>query len=238
VLRNSNVPDGQPIVAVPEPVANVAEIMSSYRAPWALCGGWAVDAWLGRLTRDHGDVDIAVFEGDRRALFEHLAGWQLIPHEEAKTNEGADLWDGRALALPAHMHGRPPELSGALPERFDPSGMRILYATDGFWLDVCLCERSGREWILNAKPRVAMSLAGCIRESGWGLPTVTPEVLLFFKATLYVGTKNHLRPTDHADFVALLPLLSDEKREWLREAVSQVYEGEHPWMGRLRSSIV
>jgi Aminoglycoside-2''-adenylyltransferase len=234
VLRNSNVPDGQPIVAVPEPVANVAELMSTYRPAWALCGGWAVDAWLGGLTRDHGDVDIAVFENDRKALFEHLAGWQLIAHEERKENEGSELWDGRRLLLPAHMHGRPPEESGPLPERFDPSGMRILFATDGFWLDVCLCERSGREWVLNGDPRVALSLGQCIRQSVWGLPTVTPEVLLFFKATLYVGTKNHLRPTDEADFVALLPQLSEGQRVWLREAVSQVYEGEHPWVRRLR----
>jgi hypothetical protein len=239
VLRKTNRSDGQSIVAVPEPVPNVADLMSTYRSAWALCGGWAVDAWLGRLTRDHGDVDVAVFEKDRRELFEHLAGWQLIAHEETKENEGSELWDGRRLLLPAHMHGRPPEESGPLPERFDPSGMRILFAADGFWLDVCLCERSqtgrtaGREWVLNSAPRVALPLGQCIRQSVWGLPTVTPEVLLFFKATLYLGTKNHLRPTDHADFAALLPLLTDGQRGWLREAVSRVYDGEHPWVARL-----
>ncbi len=78
-----------------------------------------------------------------------------------------------------------------------------------------------------------MPLAECIRQSGWGLPTLAPEVILFFKATMYVGTKNHLRPRDEADFVALLPLLSEAQREWLREAVSRVYVGEHPWVGRM-----
>jgi hypothetical protein len=218
---------------VPEAVARIAELMSTYTPPWALCGGWAVDAWLGRLTRDHGDVDIAVFENDRQALLEHLAGWQLIAHEETKENEGADLWDGRPLVVPAHIHARSPERSGPLPERFDASGMRILFATDGFWLDVCLGERSGREWVMNGDPRVALPLGQCIRQSVWALPTVTPELLLFFKATLYVGTKNHLRPRDEGDFVALLPLLSEGQREWLREAVSRVYVGEHPWVGRM-----
>ena len=232
MLRNSNGPDGKPITAVPEPIANVAEIMSTYRSPWALAGGWAVDAWLGRLTRDHGDVDLAVF--DQPALFEHLAGWQLIGHEQGEvTQGGADLWDGHALALPAHIHGRPPELSGPLPERFDDSGMRVLFPEDGFWLDVPFGERSGQDWVLNSEPRLTMPLAECIRQSGWGLPTVAPEVILFFKATLYVGTKNHLRPTDEADFVALLPLLSEGQREWLREAVSRVYDGDHPWVGRM-----
>jgi len=231
VLRSSDGPEGQLKNSVPDEVARIGDVMSTYRSPWALAGGWAVDAWLGRLTRNHGDVDLAVF--DQPALFEHLAGWQLIGHEETKENEGADLWDGRALVPPAHLHGRPPERSGPLPERFDDSGMRVVFAEDGFWLDIQLGERSGGDWVLNGEPRVAMPLAGCIRQSGWGLPTVAPEVILFYKATLYVGTKNHLRPHDEADLVALLPLLSEGQRAWLREAVSRVYVGEHPWVRRL-----
>ena len=231
MLQNSNGPDGQPMTAVPEPIANVAEIMSTYRSPWALAGGWAVDAWPGRLTRDHGDVDLAVF--DQPALFEHLAGWQLIGHDETKDNEGTDLWDGRALVPPAHLHGRPPERSGPLPERFDDSGMRVVFAEDGFWLDIQLGERSGRQWVLSGEPRVAMPLSRCVQQSEWGVPTTVPEVILFYKATAYVGTKYHLRPHDEADFVALLPHLSEGQREWLREAVSRVYDGEHPWVGQL-----
>ena len=224
----------QPATPVPEPVARIGALMATYRPPWALAGGWAVDAWLGRLTRDHGDVDVAVFESDRQALFELLVGWQLIAHEWGEvTQGGADLWDGCPLMLPAHIHGRSPEASGPLPERFDPRGMRVLSVDDGFWLDICLCERSGREWVLNREPRVALPLAECIRQSGWGLPTLAPEAILFFKATLYVGTKNHLRPRDEADFVALLPLLTEEQRQWLREAVSGVYVGDHPWVGRM-----
>src|SRR3990172_1778524 len=107
------------MTAVPEPVARIADVMSTYRPPWALAGGWAV------------------------------AGWQLIGHDETKENEGADLWDGRALVPPAHLHGRPPEQSGPLPERFDDSGMRVVFSADGFWLDIQLCERSGGDWVLN-----------------------------------------------------------------------------------------
>src|SRR5206468_5139111 len=127
VLRSSDGPEGQPKNSVPEEVARIGELMSTYRSAWAFAGGWAVDAWLGRLTRDHGDVDIAVFENDRGALFEILAGWQLIAHEETMANQGgAELWDGRRLSVPAHIHVRSPEASGPLPERFDPSGMRIV----------------------------------------------------------------------------------------------------------------
>jgi hypothetical protein len=232
VLRSSDGREGQLKNAVPEQVSRVADVMAKFPAPWALAGGWAVDAWLGRVTREHGDVDIAVF--DQQALYKHLAGWQLIAHQDGKENQGvADLWDGRPLVPPAHAHGRSPEESGPLPERFDEAGNRIVFPEDGFWFDAPFCERSGGDWVLNAEPRVTLPLAECIRQSALGLPTVAPEVILFFKATLYVGTKNHLRPTDEADFVALLPLLTDGQCESLREMVSRVYDGEHPWVGRM-----
>jgi hypothetical protein len=200
--------------------------MSAFRSQWALAGGWAVDGWLGRLTREHADVDLAVF--DQPALFEHLAGWQLIGHEEGKANEGADLWHGRRLTPPAHLHGRAPEQSGPLPERFDDAGMRVVFPEDGFWLDIQLCEQVGGDWVLNPEPLVMAPLAGSIRQSAWGLPTVAPEVILFLKATLYAGTKNHLRPRDEADFIALLPQLTPARRRWLRDSMLAVDPG-HPW---------
>ena len=123
-----------------------------------------------------------------------------------------------------------PEKPGKLKRA---SGMRIVSVNDGFGLDIQLAERSGGDWVLNSEPRVVMPLASCIQQSSWGLPMVAPEVILFFKATLYVGTKNHLRPRDEADFVALLPLITDEQRAWLRQTVLRVYVGEHPWVGRL-----
>src|SRR4051812_38518760 len=46
-----------------------------------LFGGWAVDFWVGRTTRDHNDIDAAVWRRDydkiRAALL--AAGWQHTP---------------------------------------------------------------------------------------------------------------------------------------------------------------
>jgi hypothetical protein len=175
-------------------------------------------------------VDLAVFH--QQPLFEYLVGWQLIGHEEGRSNEGAELWKGRPLTPPAHLHGRPPEQSGPLPERFDDSGMRVVFPEDGFWLDIQLCEHSGVDWVLSADPLVTAPLDGSIRRSPWGLPTVTPDVILFLKATMYEGTKNHLRPRDEADFVTLLPHLAPERRRWLHKAMLGVNRG-HPWQHHL-----
>ncbi len=214
----SNTVSNQTANHVPDAVAPVAEIMSSFPAPWALCGGWAIDAWLGRQTREHQDVDVIVFVQDRQELFEHLSGWQLVAHGPDWAG-GTERWDGRPVGLPGHIHGRP-DTGEPMPGPDEPDLNPF-----GFYLDIQLNDRSGDDWLLCGSPRISVPLDSSVRESPWGLPAVAPEVLLFYKSL-------DLRRRDKLDFAALLPELSSEQRDWLRETISLM---GHPWLAPLSS---
>src|SRR2546421_12177919 len=118
---------------VPAPVARPAGFMSTFPGIWCLCGGWAVDAWLGHQTREHHAVDIAVFQDDLAALLDHFAGWQLIAHDGV-TPDSTEAWDGRRLYLPAHIHARP---------------------GDGSEIDVQVNESAGAGWVLSRETGIA-----------------------------------------------------------------------------------
>ena len=51
-----------------------------------------------------------------------------------------------------------------------------------------------------------------------------PEVLLFFKATAYLGEEQYdeREETDEQDFLALAPLLAPGTRSWLHTSVARV----------------
>lgn len=192
--------------------------MAGYPGVWALCGGRAVEAWLGRVTREHGDIDVSVFADDQRTLFDHLSDWQLLAHNPDAPEHDGEWWDGRRrLKCPSHIHARPPERSGAVPVD------GIATAEGGFTLDIQINEADDDEWTMHREPRVSMSLERSVRESPWGMPAAVPEVLLFYKS-------NDMRMRDKLDFVALLPQLDGEQREWLRDAISRT---GHPWLARL-----
>lgn len=202
--------------------------MSKFPLPWALCGGWGVDSWLGRVTREHGDIDISVFEKDQRALFDYLAEWNLVAHDEAEP-QAKEQWTGRALVLPAHLHAREPGAANAelVRQWVTPP---YTQANDGRDFEFIINEGTGADWLLKADPSIAVPFAEAVRESPWGLPTATPEVLAFFKATAYFGQKRlWARPHDISDFNALVPLLEPARRRWLHDSIAALHP-DHPWL--------
>ncbi len=198
----------------PEALLRVAELLSGFTPRWALCGGWAVDAWLGRKTREHADVDVAVLEEDQLALFKYMAeGWNLVGHDDSVADDSEEPWQGRTLLLPAHIHARrqdQPDLEFHLNE-----------------------QRSG-SWTFCRQPAIAMPLRKCIRQSPWGLPAVVPEVILYYKALPpgWRGVRPDLRPHDQTDFESLLAVLGTRRRAWISHAISQIDPG-HSWLTQL-----
>jgi hypothetical protein len=223
------------VPAVPEAVGYVRDLLHGFDRPWFLCGGWAVDAWLGRQTRDHWDVDIAVFHHDQHAIFEHFRGWALVAHAPDVADDTTEPWNGRQLDLPAHVHV--PRLTSPLATSSSTSSSATHTA---FEFEFLLVERSGHDWILNRDPYITVPLQSCTRQSSWQLPAETAEVVLFYKAggdltRAEVAARDEVvRPQDEQDFDALLPILTGAQRSWLRESLGRV-RPHHPWLTHLGS---
>jgi hypothetical protein len=181
-----------------------AGAMRGFRAPWCVAGGWALDLFLGRATRPHGDLDLALFRDDQARLREHLAGWSF---RKVAGGRVVDWPAGEWLLPPVHeVYASPP--GGSAPE-----------------LELLLNEREGGEWVFRRDPRVRCPADRVIVRAAAGLPVLCPAVVLLYKA-------KHLRPQDERDFAAARDGLGRARREWLRAALEQVHAG-HPWLARL-----
>jgi hypothetical protein len=192
--------------SAPAPVAAAARLLGGFDGWWALCGGWGLDAWLGRQTREHLDVDLAMQDADQatiRAFFG--AGWLLNGHDPSD-DDSQTQWDGHRLVVPAHIHAR----------------------GHGQELDIQVERVEGEAWVLRAEPRLALPTARAVLGSAWGVPILAPEATLFFKS----GADR--RAHDEADFAAIAPLLDQERQAWLRAAIAAVSPA-HPWVDALQS---
>jgi hypothetical protein len=200
--------DQSVIMDIPAEIRAVAEVLVSLRAPWAVAGGWAIDLALGRVTRRHADVDIAVFRSDQEELRASLSGWHFDIVVEGTILPWAS---GKLLRLPVHeVHARP------------------LDATAGPALELLLNERDGSDWVYRRDSAIRLPLARAIRHGPGGLLVLAPEVVLLYKSKTP-------RPTDEQDFRAALPHLDVPARAWLRAALLRA-SAEHPWAAALRGA--
>jgi hypothetical protein len=221
-----------PATSAPPDVAYVVDLLRGFGQQWFLCGGWAADAWLGGQTRRHADVDIAVFHDDQQAIFRQFPGWALVGHDPHVPDDTNEVWKGRRLDLPAHIHVCSAASSLVTPPELTRSQVEF---------EFLLNERRGQEWILNREKHIALALDECVRWSPWGLPAATPEVVLFYKGGGHLAADEIAargdapRPHDEQDFDVLLPALTEAQRGWLATSLAQVRPG-HPWLARLAPS--
>ncbi|HEX8069230.1 MAG TPA: hypothetical protein VF546_04705 [Pyrinomonadaceae bacterium] len=186
------------------PPAQVAALLWGFAPPWCVAGGWAVDLYLGRVTRAHADVECAVLRRDQFALRAHLRDWRW-----QKVVGGAlvDWPRGEWVELPIH------ELY-ATDERAEPPRLEVL-----------LNEARGDAWVFRRDARVTRPLAACVRKTTAGLPFLSPELVLLYKSKAP-------RAKDEEDFAAVVTQLEAEPRAWLRAALATCAP-DHHWLRRL-----
>jgi hypothetical protein len=193
-------------------VLEVAQAMSRLRAPFWISGGWAIDLFLGHITREHHDVDVLVLRRDHLMLHDALKEFSLkkiVPHPEGESNRGTIVeWPkDERLELPEH------QVNAYRTNEPEPA------------FQVMLGESSDSEWIFRRNPDVRMPLKRIGFYPLWGLPYLAPEIVLLFKA-------KHLEEKDRVDFRNAIPKLNADARRWLRDAIERTHPG-HEWLGAL-----
>jgi hypothetical protein len=185
-----------------------ATLFEPLRIAWWVAGGVAVDLFAGRVTRPHGDLDIAVLRRDLAALDALRATWDVqVAHAG-----GLTPWDGGPLADAVHQFWARRRGDAAWSYEI------LLEATDG------------DDWLFRRDPRVRRPVVSIGLRTEDGVPYLAPELCLLYKARRPYDEIDR----NVADFETVLPLLSADRRRWLAGALRTV-EPEHPWLRRLEA---
>jgi len=174
---------------------------------WWVAGGWAIDLFVGRQTREHKDVEITVLCHDEAALQQWFVTW--------------DLW---YVAVPGGL------------KRWEP-GVRLEPAVHEIWarrpderrwqMEVLLENSTpSGDWSYRRDGRITLPIERFGTEIK-GLPIVRAEIALLYKS-------KDPRPHDQADFEVISPLLDEGSRRWLADALAMCGTGGE-WLPRLSS---
>ena len=182
-----------------------AQRLDGVAAPWYVAGGWAVDLFRGRQTRRHADLEIAVpaaHFGETRERF-------LAPEYVFDAVGDKCVWPDAAPEALAVTH---------------QTWLRDPVSGD-YLVDVVREPHEGQTWICRHDPTIRLPYAAIIDHTADGIPYLTPELVLLFKA-------KHTRPKDQLDFEGVVPELSRAQRARLAELIGHTYP-DHRWLEQL-----
>lgn len=185
-------------------VVKLSRLLNDFTQPWFIAGGWAIDLFIGDVTRVHEDMEIGIFRKDQSSLRQYLFDWEftkIVDKVIEPWNE--DEW----LELPIHeIH--------AYSQNTELSELEIL-----------LNESSLFEWRFRRNLDIVRPLSVIGLNSDIGVPFLAPEIVLLYKA------KNP-RSKDEDDFNHVCGLLNEERRVWLKQAIAACHPG-HYWLAKL-----
>lgn len=177
-----------------------AEHLSGLEVPWGVVGGYAIDLFLQRQTRQHDDIEIAILRGDYPIVRSRLH--PLVPHA-AGSGVVRRLADGES----------------------PPDGIHQTWMLDdqaSAWrIDVMLEPGDPEEWVFRRDARVRAPRREMIGTCD-GIRYLLPHGTLLYKAKA-------VRPKDEIDLRNALPSMTTGMKEWLRAALHLLHPG-HPWI--------
>ena len=132
----------------------VGALLSGFGRPWWVAGGWAIDLFLGRVTRPHKDIEIALIRCDQVALQAYLSQWRFNKVAGGQRRPWAR---GERLTLPVHeIHGR---------------------GYGGQKLEVLLNEYCDGHWLFRRDSRITRPVGLLTARTAGGVPFLRPEIV-------------------------------------------------------------
>jgi len=187
----------------------VLRILGDLECDWGVAGGWALDLFLDRITREHQDIEVAAFREDQLILQRYLSsrGWSL---EYVRDGRLVPWPMGERLQLPVHE----------VWCRIGNGPLRRI--------EVLLNERAADTFVFRRDFRIRAPIDRTFVRSISGIRILAPEIVLLYKC------KRPMQPKEQQDFSKTLAALDLERRQWLMQSLATL-DPEHPWLAALRA---
>jgi Aminoglycoside-2''-adenylyltransferase len=180
-----------------------ADLFRHSGKPFWIAGGWAIDLFVGRTTRAHADLDIAIRRGDQLATRKSLSDFGFAAADPPGAGVLREVSQDEYLQKPIH-------------------NLWVNNKTD--WVfEILLNDFKNGMWIYRRNAEIT----GPAEDFGWkhhdGFLVIAPEIQLLYKAATP-------RAKDTLDFETALPYLSVLAKDRLRKWIQLSSGPNHPWL--------
>ena len=178
----------------------INKLMEYFHCNWFIAGGWAIDLHIGKESRIHTDIEIAIFRKDQLKLKEYLHDWEF---KKIISGELYPWNNNEYLNLPIH------ELHAENKESQEK-------------IEVLLNETNGDTWRFRRDTSISAPIKTVCNYTSEGIPYLIPEIVLLYKV-------KNTREKDYEDFMTVREHLTPQQRRWLIDAI-WIHKPHHEWL--------
>lgn len=203
--------------------------LSDMNVDWHLCGGFAIDAYLGKKTRKHKDIDITVSFDDMKTCIQYLKskGWEidapvgnqrLVPVELAL--EQSDLYFDNIWCYKKSADFIKTEKIDGI---FKYMKFIDREQTELDFIEVLFSKIENGILYYQKNHNIMINTDMAFIKKG-EISILAPEIILLYKSRDY---KND----DYKhDFDVVINNLEKERYDWFINAMNIAYPDGHPWI--------
>lgn len=189
----------------PLSVTEICEILKNSEFPFWISGGYAIDLFLGKQTRQHDDLDISINRVHQLYFQKQLSKWELKASNPPGSGKLVDWTSEEYLDSPVYNIWAREKM------------------TTSWNFEIMLCDFENDEWVY----RRNRNIRGPIHEFDWqtkeGIKVIAPEIQLLYKS-------RNPREKDFFDFQNCMKIFSVEKKLKLKMLLEADSGLNHPWL--------
>lgn len=207
---------------------NAVQLLEGQDFEYAICGGLAIDLFLGYESRKHGDIDILAYWKDRNTIIQYMnekgyyvyemLGGGMVHHI---TDINYQLYEKRNIFCSTddcelfHLTST---------EDKDIYYMEFLHIrqTRLNYIEFLFNHKEEEYFLYARNKEIKRELEKAILQVN-GIPYLAPELLLLYKST------DTERDGYQQDYELTYAKMNQEQREWLKNSLKHMYPEGHKW---------
>jgi len=194
---------------------------------YAICGGHAIDLFLGIKTRPHKDLDVVIYWEDRDKIIQHMLneGWEVYEpcgtpylHKINSVSNQKRLKTNIWCVKPTNQHYKFTECeTDMFAVDFDNSEQ-----VDLDYIEFLFNTRNDEYFLYSRNHDVKLDLKRAISHAH-NVPYLAPEMVLLYKSTA-IDNLDYQH-----DFKNAVKEMSLEQLSWLKESLLIMFPDGHEW---------
>ena len=215
-------------------IAQFELFMASTGLDYAICGGHAIDLFLGKKTRPHKDLDAVIYWEDRDRMIRHLLkeGWEVyepcgglylhkINNVSDQMRVKSNIWCIKSTNR--HYKFRECEKDIFVVDFVDFDNFE---QTNLDYIEFLFNRKTSAHFLYSRNHDVKLELNKAVLYIE-NIPCLAPEMVLLYKSTAADETENQL------DFDNTLARLDFEQFRWMKESMEIMFPYGHKWFNYL-----